>query len=191
MLNFSERTEALVDRLSRMVPENLTRELLTAYAKEIDATVPEAVETLREIATMHNDHSEDLEGILKPLTPYVPLVIGDDDVIGTRRILVHLWIKAIDETRGLVDDPASIVLTDDLMPDSSMVDDEICVAARQTVEFMCQGNLLNLDRVRTLYAAFVASFRTETADTAGRITISATTVLVYDHGRFTLERPVA
>ncbi|MEI6510638.1 MAG: hypothetical protein WCO25_01180 [Candidatus Uhrbacteria bacterium] len=104
------------------------------------------------------------------------------------RQLAALWLKAMDEVRDIVDDPVPVVLAYDLMPDPAEVDDEICEASRSTIEMMYQ--YLTVDRIRTLYAAFVTTLRTEMADKAERIRISDTTVLAIDHGRFTLERSV-
>lgn len=102
------------------------------------------------------------------------------------RQLAALWLKAMDEVRDIVDDPAPVELGHDLMPEPATVDDEICEASRSTVEMMYQ--YLSVDRIRVLYAAFVTALRAEMADKSERIRISDTTVLVVDHGTFTLER---
>ncbi len=112
---------------------------------------------------------------------------GAEEPVDLRcRLLATLWLKAMDEVRDILDDPAPVELGHDLMPEPATVDDEICEATRSTIEMMYQ--YLTVDRIRTLYAAFVTALRTEMADKAERIQISDTTVLVVDHGRFTLER---
>ena len=185
MMNFFDRA-ALVDRFARMVPWTLAESLLREQQKEIGELgpmMPEVVERFGEMMEMEPSTIRAMHGILWSRPDET---VSEDDTAAVCRALAHLWLKSLVEVRDLVDDPTPVELGHDLFPDSAMVDDEICKAARSMIEMLYQT--LSVDRIRTLYAAFVEALRAKAADATERVQISDTTVLSIDHGRFTLER---
>lgn len=191
-------TSAAFLRFAPFVPRTLARDLLIEQGvashepREVARSLPAATAFLRGIAAEHGIDRRVVElSIKKMQEPFDPEEIDDAHVEDTCRQLAVLWLKALDETRDLVEADDPIALTDELLPDGSSIHGEedvgeLVEAVRETISSMCA--VLSVDRVWRLYGAFVASVRTEMTDVMERIDLSETTVLVVTNGAFSLEK---
>lgn len=115
--------------------------------------------------------------------------IADEDVAAAAcRAVSYYWLKCLDEHRHPVAGSASVGLGHDLLPDPSVIVNEICADLLGTAGAKPKGNLLDPVRMSTLYVEFIHALRGRATDVHERIQISDTAILTIGHGRFTLER---
>jgi hypothetical protein len=179
--------------LVEYVPRDLARELLVqdlAIARDPDAVedmLQDANAVLREIASEHEVREDVVEFILLEIRkPFDPSEINDTRVEEACRMLVTLWLKGLDQVRQLVEDAELIVLTDQLLPDPSLIPDENIGEVIVGLIAQCMFPGLSLDHTRALYDAFTKSVRDAMKGARFQVEISDKTILDLDDGRFAL-----